>query len=399
MSFLLINKPSGPTSHDMVDKLRRITGIRKIGHAGTLDPFATGLLIMAIERASTRRLDEFLKQDKTYRATLTLGATSDTYDRTGTIKKTVGAGLAPAQVQPQGVESWRQDSTPLQKTIEDALMYFEGPLAQTPPMYSAKKIKGKKLYELARQGQTVERKPNWILIHSISDVILEQSDRILLKLIITCSSGTYIRSLAHDLGQTLGCGAYLEELERISIGPHTLDNAVTVDKLTPENWQHYTVDLQSTGERPIRSEVRLNSPTTLVFGTFDHLHPGHLNFFQQARALDPSARLVAGIGRDAVVEQIKNHTPDLDELTRLREVKNAADIDHAYLMPEQTSDRFDWIARLNPTNIALGYDQTALTENLAEELKERGCIPTIATLKPHHPEKYKSSLVKKEGLD
>jgi tRNA pseudouridine55 synthase len=221
--FYLINKPAGPTSHDIVDQLRRITGVRKIGHAGTLDPFASGLLIVAIGREATRNSSNFVKMDKTYIAKLRLGATSDTYDRTGTIKIMN--------------EKLRITNEEIEKTLKK----FTGRQMQTPPMYSAKKVDGKKLYELARQGVEIERQPVEINVYDIEilDSITPPSpsylkrgnDATYLTIEVRVSSGTYIRSLAHDIGQALGCGAYLEELTRTSIGKYDLRNSATPDEL------------------------------------------------------------------------------------------------------------------------------------------------------------------------
>ncbi|MFC1612403.1 tRNA pseudouridine(55) synthase TruB [Patescibacteria group bacterium] len=221
--FLLINKPSGPTSHDIIDELRRITGIRKIGHAGTLDPFASGLLIVAVGREATRNISRLVKLDKTYVAKLKLGATSDTYDCTGKITPTP---VIPSESR----EAGRVEGSHIKK----ALKQFEGEQEQVPPMFSAKKVKGKKLYELARKGVEVERKPATIIIERLKLLKYEHPYIIIEGKV---SSGTYIRSLAHDIGQKLGCGAYLEELERIEIGEYKLKDAMSTDKLTPENWE------------------------------------------------------------------------------------------------------------------------------------------------------------------
>jgi len=215
--FLHINKPSDWTSHDVVAHLRRVTGEKKIGHAGTLDPFATGLLIVGIGREATRELDKFLKQDKEYIAALHLGATSDTYDLTGKIKK---------------VDS----TTPINKDIEDALKKFKGEQEQVPPMYSAKKVGGKKLYELARKGEEIKREPSKIVIHEIE---LLNFDYPSVEIRVACSSGTYIRSLAHDIGKVLSTGAYLEKLKRTKIGEHELNNAVDLNKINKDNWTEF----------------------------------------------------------------------------------------------------------------------------------------------------------------
>lgn len=216
--FLIVNKPAGPTSHDMVDKMRRITGVKKIGHAGTLDPFARGVLILAIGRSATKRLGELAKKDKEYLADLRLGATTDTYDRTGRLieEKTI--------------------TPPPQEEIEKTLGRFSGEQKQVPPMYSAKKIRGKKLYELARQGKEIKREAVPITVHRLE---LEKYDFPELRIRVKCSSGTYLRTLAHDIGQTLGCGAYLEELQRTAVGKHTIDQAVYIEKINSGNWREY----------------------------------------------------------------------------------------------------------------------------------------------------------------
>jgi len=216
--FILINKPAGITSHDVVDKLREITKIKRIGHAGTLDPFATGLLILGIGREFTKKLSIFQKKDKEYIATLKLSAESDTFDKEGKI-----------------VEK-KVEKIPERKEIEEVLKSFLGEIEQIPPAFSAKKIKGKKLYELARKGIKVEPKPQRVKIYEIS--ILEYNFPYL-KIKVKCSSGTYIRSLANDIGKKLGCGAYVEDLMRTKIGEFSIENAVELSKLTPQNWKNF----------------------------------------------------------------------------------------------------------------------------------------------------------------
>jgi tRNA pseudouridine55 synthase len=216
--FLLIDKPEDWTSHDVVAKLRRITKIRTIGHAGTLDPFATGLLLVAVERAATKRLNEFLKLDKTYEATMILGGSSDTQDHTG-------------QITNNHMTEW-----PTEETVRETMKKFVGSIKQIPPMFSAKKIAGKKLYELARAGQVVERAPVDIVIHSLELTRYSPPEA---DFITHCASGTYVRTLAHDIGTKLGIGAYLKTLRRTKIGNFDVKDAITIDKLTHENWHDY----------------------------------------------------------------------------------------------------------------------------------------------------------------
>jgi len=215
--FILINKPTGPTSHDVVDALRKITGIRKIGHAGTLDPFASGLLILGVGRDATKKLSIFLKQDKEYIAKIKLGAVSTTYDPEGEIKLTQNA------------------EAPGREDIKKVIKKFIGEIKQVPPAFSAKKVKGKKLYELARAGVEVKLKPVSLAVYNIE---LLNYDWPFLEIKIKCSSGTYIRSLARDIGESLGCGGYLEELCRIKIGEFFLSDALEIPQLNPRNWQN-----------------------------------------------------------------------------------------------------------------------------------------------------------------
>lgn len=219
--FILINKPAGITSHDVIDRLREISGIRKIGHAGTLDPFAKGLLICGISREATRKLSQFQKEDKEYIGTLKLGAESDTFDKDGKI-----------------VEK-KVEKIPTLEEVEKVLNSFLGEIEQIPPVFSAKKIKGKKACDLARKRKAVKLKPQRVKIHQIS--ILEYKFPFL-KIKVKCSSGTYIRSLASDIGKKLGCGAYLEDLIRTKIGKFSLKEAVSLSELNSKNWQNYLRD-------------------------------------------------------------------------------------------------------------------------------------------------------------
>jgi len=226
--FLMIDKPTGCTSHDIIYKLRKITSIRKIGHAGTLDPFASGLLICAVARTATREIDRFVKLDKEYIADLFLGARSDTYDREGKIlenRENYNFSKKNCNVETRCIAS-----------IQEVLDKFQGKQEQVPPMFSAKKVGGKKLYQLARKGIEIKREPFQIEIFEIE--LLDYAwPR--LKIRVSCSSGTYIRSLASDIGDTLGCGAYLEELRRTRIGKFRIEEAVSIDKLDSNNWREY----------------------------------------------------------------------------------------------------------------------------------------------------------------
>ncbi len=213
--FVLINKPVSWTSFDVVAYIRnriRATSSEnskiKVGHAGTLDPFASGLLIVGIGREATKRIDEFKVLPKTYIATIELGAVSDTLDSTGNI------------IQKAVPESERPDF----EMIERLTKKFVGKQFQVPPMYSAKKVSGKRLYMLARQGEEIKRDPVEIEIYNLK--IIDYTWPIL-KIEVTCSAGTYIRTLADDLGRKLGVGAFCKELIRTAIGDYHVQESVS----------------------------------------------------------------------------------------------------------------------------------------------------------------------------
>lgn len=201
--ILLVNKQQGKTSFSLIRTLRKLTGIKKIGHAGTLDPFATGVMILLIGRSYTRFSDKLLIQDKEYIAEVCLGMSTDTYDCDGKI-------MACSKKVPTLAE------------IEKALEKFQGEIEQVPPMYSAKKIQGKKLYELARKGETVERAPCKV---NLQTTFLNYTyPHLTLK--IACSKGTYIRCIAEELGNMLGCGGHLSKLNRTRSGLFKLDDCL-----------------------------------------------------------------------------------------------------------------------------------------------------------------------------
>ena len=208
--FLNIYKPKGKTSHDVVAILRRITKIKQIGHTGTLDPFAEGVLPICIGKAT--RLIEYLNDDKAYIGTVQLGKSTTTYDLEGEIVDT-------------------SNKTPDLEEIENALKNFRGDIEQLPPIYSAIKVNGKKLYEYARTGEEVEIKPRSVNISELKILNYDQENRIL-ELYIKCSKGTYIRSIAHDLGKNLGCFGHLIKLVRVKAGDFEVENSIKLEDLT-----------------------------------------------------------------------------------------------------------------------------------------------------------------------
>lgn len=211
--FLNIYKPAGMTSHDVVACLRRVTKIKQIGHTGTLDPFATGVLPVCIGKAT--RLIEYLDDDKEYIATVQFGAETDTYDCDGQITEDYSKHVSIEEIQA-------------------ALKNFEGEIEQYPPIYSAIKVNGKKLYEYARQGENVEIKPRLVTISKIKLLNFDEEQQIA-QIVIACSKGTYIRSIAHDLGKKLECGGYLVALERTKAGHFTVENTIKLDTLNEKS--------------------------------------------------------------------------------------------------------------------------------------------------------------------
>jgi tRNA pseudouridine55 synthase len=213
--LLNVDKPAGVTSHDVVDAIRRMSGQRKVGHAGTLDPLATGVLLICLGRA-TRVAEYVMAGQKRYRATIVLGSTTDTYDADGKIITSGG----------------RADFERVE--IEEALDNFLGRIEQVPPMYSAIKRNGRPLYQLAREGETVDRPPRSVEVREFA-LVDWTSPSLIVE--VTCSPGTYVRSLAHDLGQQLGSGAHLAALIRLRSGRFSLEQAVSLERLE-EAFQH-----------------------------------------------------------------------------------------------------------------------------------------------------------------
>ena len=206
--IIIIDKPQEWTSNDVVSRLRRVFNTRRIGHGGTLDPMATGVLPVFVGRA-TRGVEFFEHAEKTYEAVLRLGLTTDTEDITGTVLTEVPVSVTDEQV-------------------EGALDAFRGEIMQVPPMYSALKVNGQKLCDLARKGKTVERQPRPITIYELT--LLDRGENTLC-LRVRCSKGAYIRTLCKDIGEALGCGGCMASLHRVSAGEYTIDEAVPLQEL------------------------------------------------------------------------------------------------------------------------------------------------------------------------
>lgn len=235
--LVLIDKPGGCTSHDVVNRWRKLAGTKRVGHLGTLDPMATGLLLL-VTGTGTRLAPFFEKDEKTYEAEITLGFTSDTYDIEGEMVKT-------------GVP------IPDRRTIEVALQQFQGRFSQRPPSVSAKKIQGVPAYKLARKNVEFELKPVEVEVKTL-DVQSIAGEQI--QLTITCTAGTYIRSIAHDLGKMLGCGGVLSRLRRTAVGEIRVEAAKTIEALTI-----------------LAKENRLSEAVTPLAETLPHLPAEHFD--------------------------------------------------------------------------------------------------------------------------
>ena len=248
--ILIVDKPADWTSQDVVAKLRGVFHEKRVGHGGTLDPMATGVLPVFFGRA-TRAVEFFEHADKTYLATLRLGQITDTQDVTGNTQETRPVKLGAAE-------------------IAAVLPHFTGPLDQIPPMYSAIKIGGKKLYELARAGKEVERKPRRIHIFSLELLAVEGCD---VTLRVHCSKGTYVRTLCHDIGAALGCGGCMAALRRVQAGAYTAEQAVTLETIlsqeAPEQLlqpvdslflSHPVLPLTAAQEKCVRNGAAFSTP-------------------------------------------------------------------------------------------------------------------------------------------
>ncbi|MBU0469801.1 MAG: tRNA pseudouridine(55) synthase TruB [Candidatus Omnitrophica bacterium] len=216
--IVVINKPNGITSHDVVDSIRRKFRMKRVGHAGTLDPLATGVLVLLLGKA-TKLFDKFVSFDKAYRATMILGTKTISADTQGEI-----------------IETKAFDHI-TKEQIKEVFERFKGDIEQLPPMVSAVKIGGKRLYALARKGIKVERKPRNIRIDRLE---IEEIDLPNVKFYMECSKGTFVRQLADDVGDALGCGACISHIQRTKVGPFNIEEAVTIEDLNEDHIRAWT---------------------------------------------------------------------------------------------------------------------------------------------------------------
>lgn len=274
--ILILDKPPGISSHDAVQQVRRLLKIKRIGHLGTLDPIGTGVLPLVVGRA-TRLARFFLCHDRGYEAVIRFGFATDTYDAWG----------EPAS-EPREVHVTRED-------IEALLPRFRGRISQTPPPVSAKKIEGVPAYKLARQNKPVQLEPVEVEVHEFTLLGFDQ-DRIRVR--VNCSTGTYMRSLAHDLGQLLGVGGHIEQLRRTTMGEFTIDQAHTIEELThlleEERLEEVLVALASVLPEMPAQRVDQITAAQIAHGRDFRVSPfGNRPGAKRIKAIDPAGRLVA----------------------------------------------------------------------------------------------------------
>jgi tRNA pseudouridine55 synthase len=216
--IMLVNKPIGITSHDVVDVVRNKLRIKRVGHAGTLDPLAQGLLVILVGK-STKLFSNFVNFDKEYLGILKLGEVTTTGDSEGEVIKRADCG---------GIG---------EEQLQQAFSSFMGEIDQVPPMVSALRVKGKRLYSLARKGITVQREPRHVKIHSLKILKVELP---FVEFFVHCSKGTYVRKLAEDIGESIGCGGHMTKIKRLSIGPFKLDDAINLDDIDESHLRKFT---------------------------------------------------------------------------------------------------------------------------------------------------------------
>lgn len=274
---LILDKPAGPTAHDVVQRIRRLAGTRRVGHAGTLDPLATGVMLLCLGPA-TRLIEYLVGHDKTYETTIRLGQTTTTYDAEGAI------------VVERPVDVSEQD-------VLAALSGFRGPIRQTVPAFSAVKRDGQPLYKAARRGEVLDLPVRDVVIYALELLSFELPH---VTLRVVCSSGTYIRSLAHDIGEVLSCGGHVAALRRTAVADFTLAEAAVLDALTPENWQRHLHPPETAVRHLPRLDASAEEARRLALGQRLPADPTRLTG-PLGRAFGPDGRF---LGMVAVVEDV-----------------------------------------------------------------------------------------------
>jgi tRNA pseudouridine55 synthase len=307
---LNIDKPEGWTSHDVVARVRRLMCERRVGHTGTLDPFATGVLVVLVGRAT--RLAQYLAgATKEYEAVIRLGYATDTGDATGERRSFE---IESAKAPPEGL-SWSDEE------IEEALDALRGRIAQVPPMYSAKKVQGRKLYELARQGVEIPRTPVWVTIHELE--ALRDAGQLLscarasdstrdLSVRVRCSAGTYVRTLAESIGERLGVGAHLASLRRTSAGDFKIADSRTLDDLKKAAEENQAASLLLSPDAALSNmpfvHLTADEARRARHGMAVALRPAHFENWAdeaQVRMRDDEGNLIAVGVYDALHESVR----------------------------------------------------------------------------------------------
>ena len=286
-----INKPIGKSSHFVVSVIRRITGIKKVGHTGTLDPLATGVLPICIGREATKLSQEIMDGDKGYRATVQLGATTNTQDSEGEI-----------------INEFSTNGITKEK-VQNVLEKLIGEITQIPPMYSAIKVNGQKLYNLARKGIEVERKPRKVTILSIELLDYDDNNKCF-EIEVRCSKGTYIRTLCADIGEALGCGAYMKSLTRTKCGRFSVEDSITLEKFEELFNKGKTDFVLTSPNEFLNSDMKTISLTEddipfksscVALGNFDGVHKGH------AKVISRCVEISKEYNCKSIVYTFKNH--------------------------------------------------------------------------------------------
>lgn len=281
---LLVDKPAGMTSHDVVDRVRRALGLRRVGHTGTLDPMATGLLVVLVGRAA-KAAEYIVCHRKRYAAVLRLGLTTDTEDVTGQ-PLTVFSGELPSPAE-----------------VAEVCGHFHGELMQTPPMYSALKVGGRKLVDIARAGGELERQPRPITVYSLDCRAGEQPSDYHLE--VDCSAGAYIRTLCADIGAALGCGGVMAALRRVSVGNFGVDDAIPVDALS-----ELTSEALEARLLPVEA-LFADLPAVTLPAFFEHLCRSGCEIYQKklgtALPVDTRVRILGASGRFFALGQVGDY--------------------------------------------------------------------------------------------
>jgi tRNA pseudouridine55 synthase len=270
-----VDKPEGPTSHDVVSVARRALGVRRVGHTGTLDPFASGLLLLCVGRAT--RLAQFLTDlDKTYEATARLGATTDTDDRQGAVRA--------------ATDSWRDVTG---SALEDAVDGLRGEGLQTPPQFSAKKVRGEAAHRRARRGEVTVLQPRPVTVHELEVLEYVGPD---VRFRVRCSSGTYVRSLARDLGESLGVGAHLVGLRRTRIGTLDVRRALGLDELKDRAAEAWIEPLDALSHLP-RLDLDPAATREIAHGRPLPVEEGALDFAEEATVVAAHGGMLVAVGQ------------------------------------------------------------------------------------------------------